>query len=66
MKRLTLILVGVFAFAFIWASTADAGIFRKRTIKRDLIVRVERKVEKKAAPIRLIPSRCAGGSCATK
>lgn len=65
MKRLTILILSIFAFCLLCVS-AEAGIRH-----RERRVRVERKVDvkkdvKRETPIRLIPSRCQGGKCGVK
>lgn len=71
MKRIVLIL-GVLAFAFLWTSTADAGLLDRLRERR---AGVERKVERtrkvelhrRHATDRRLPSGgCTGGQCPVK
>lgn len=67
MRRLTAILLGVFAFVLILGSTADAcplGRVRARLGERHVQVERHAKVERERHGLRVLPLRgCAGGAC---
>ncbi len=65
MKRLTVLILGVLAFAFCYTPSADAGVlarFRQRRVTVEKKVTKKIDVKRKHAVDRRLPT-CAGGAC---